>query len=281
MNYRHIYHAGNFADVFKHAVLARILAYLRQKDAPFRVLDTHGGIGLYDLSSEAAEKTGEWRDGIGRLDGELPPALAGFLAPYLEAVAAIRAGAPGAVYPGSPLIIRHHLRPGDGLTATELHPDDVATLKRCFEFDRQAKVIELDGWLALKSFLPFRERRGLVLIDPPFEATDEFAAMARGLVEAQARAATLTYMLWYPVKDHAGVGRFVNTIAGLGIRKILRAELAIAAPGQLPGLSASGLIVINPPWTLHDELQAALPLLAARLARAPGAATRVEWLVGE
>lgn len=281
MNYRHIYHAGNFADVMKHAVLARVVAYLRQKPAPFRVLDTHGGIGLYDLAAPEAERTGEWRDGIARLDADLPPALAGFLAPYRDAVAAIRVRHGAGVYPGSPLVARELLRPGDGLTVTELHPEDAAALKRCFDADRLVKVIELDGWLALKSFLPFRERRGLVLIDPPFEAPDEFRVLARGLAEAHARAATVTYLLWYPVKDAAAVGRFLNTVAGLGIRKILRAELAVADPAAASGLAASGLVVINPPWTLHDELHEALPLLARTLARGPGAAARVEWLVGE
>ena len=178
MNYRHAFHAGNFADVVKHAALARILVHLAAKPTPFRVLDTHAGIGLYDLSGDPAERTGEWRDGIGRvLAAPFPAPVAALLEPWLAAVARVNGlTSPDhltperlAVYPGSPLVIRAGLRPGDHAVVTELHPADAATLADLFAGDARLQVVELDGWLALKSFLPFKERRGAVVIDPPFE----------------------------------------------------------------------------------------------------------------
>src|SRR5690606_4824480 len=182
MNYRHAYHAGNFADVMKHAVLARIVEYLKRKDKAFRVIDTHAGTGMYDLSSEEAQKTGEWRGGIGTLlNAQLPGDAAALLKPYLDAVRA--ANPDGAVtrYPGSPAIARHLLRRQDRLTAIELHPADAAALKRHFAGDFQTRVIELDGWLALGAHLPPKEKRGLVLVDPPFEERDEFGRIVEGL----------------------------------------------------------------------------------------------------
>lgn len=282
MNYRHAYHAGNFADVLKHAVLARVLAHLGAKPTPYRVLDTHAGIGRYDLASDEAAKTGEWRDGVGRLHGvALEPPLAAFLAPWLDVIAAENPDGNLAVYPGSPVVARRMLRPGDGLMATELHPEDARTLAATFAGDRQARVVELDGWLALKSFLPFKERRGLVVVDPPFEAVDEFDRLIAGLREAHRRAPGVVFLVWYPIKDRRAVARFHAASVALGIRKQLRVELAVAADDALPGLVATGLLVVNPPYTLKDELAAALPLLARRLARAPGGGSRVDWLVPE
>src|SRR5262245_49606000 len=182
MNYRHAYHAGNFADVFKHVVLTRIVEYLKRKPAAFRVIDTHAGAGLYDLSSEEAQKTGEWRDGIGRLlDAKLPDDIADILAPYLRAV---RTGEPeGALthYPGSPVLARRLLRRGDVLAANEAHPEDRALLKAEFARDTQAKILEIDAWAAIKALLPPKERRGVVLIDPPFEEPGEFQRITEGL----------------------------------------------------------------------------------------------------
>ena len=188
MNYRHAFHAGNFADVLKHAVLARVLVLLARKETPFRVLDTHAGIGLYDLSAPEAEKTGEWRGGIGRiLAAPFPEPVAHLLEPWLTAVAsACGSTRPEHLdptrlprYPGSPLVVRSGLRREDRATVVELHPDDAATLGELFAGDARVKVVELDGWLALKSFLPFKERRGLVLIDPPFEKEGEFERIVR------------------------------------------------------------------------------------------------------
>lgn len=168
MNYRHIYHAGNFADVLKHAVLARLVRYMQNKDKAFRVLDTHAGIGLYDLSSEEAQKTGEWQDGIGRLlDAELVPQLADLLEPYLTAVRELNPDGGLQFYPGSPKLARMLFRPQDRLSAMELHPEDFQRLHRLFEGDHHARITELDGWLALGAHLPPKEKRGIVLVDPP------------------------------------------------------------------------------------------------------------------
>lgn len=290
MNYRHAFHAGNFADVVKHAVLARILAHLRVKPAPFRVLDTHAGIGLYDLSGPEAERTGEWRGGIGRiLAAPFPAPIAALLEPWLAAVATV-AGATTparldpsalAVYPGSPLIVRAGLRREDRATATELHPADAATLAELFAGDARLKVIELDGWLALKSFLPFKERRGLVLIDPPFEAPGEFDRIVRGLVEATRRAPAVTYLVWYPIKAAAEIRAFHEALAATGLRRVMAVDFAIAAVRPDGPLSACGLVIVNPPWTLPGELDGLLPALRERLATDRGAAASHRWLVPE
>ena len=197
MNYRHVYHAGNFADVFKHAILVRILLYLKKKDKPFRVIDTHAGVGLYDLSSAQAQKTGEWRGGIGRIMGaSLPAQAAALIKPYLEIVRAANGGGPFRHYPGSPTIVRQMLRGRDRLTAVEKHPADAFALKARFGGDFQTRIIELDGWLALGAQVPPKEHRGLVLVDPPFEEPDEFARMADGLVKAYRRWPGGTYAFW-------------------------------------------------------------------------------------
>ena len=185
MNYRHIYHAGNFADVLKHAVLARLIDYLKQKDKPFRVIDTHAGIGLYDLSSEEAQKTGEWIGGIGRLlKQDLPPKVAALLAPYLDAVKSLNRESNVLIYPGSPKLARMLMRKEDRLSAMELHPADFETLKGHFDGDFQTRVTHLDGWLALNAHLPPKEKRGLILVDPPFEEPGEYERLVDGLAKA-------------------------------------------------------------------------------------------------
>jgi 23S rRNA (adenine2030-N6)-methyltransferase len=270
MNYRHAYHAGNFADVFKHVVLTRIIEYLKRKDAAFRVIDTHAGIGLYDLASEQAGKTGEWRSGIGRLIGRrFPPQIETLLRPYLDAVD-ISPGEP-TEYPGSPLIARRLLRPQDRLFAIELHPEDAGWLKALFAGDIQVRVIELDGWLALGSQLPPKERRGLVLVDPPFEEAGEFDRMVDGLIKAYRRWPGGVYALWYPVKDRAAVAAFRQRLAETDIPKILDISLAIRAPSSEPRLDGCGMVVVNPPYTLGAEMKGLLPALVEALAEGPGA----------
>lgn len=290
MNYRHVYHAGNFADVLKHAVLARILALLARKETPFRVLDTHAGIGLYDLSSDEAQRTGEWRGGIGRiLAAPFPEPVARLLEPWLAAVASaagvtrieqIPAGRP-LRYPGSPLIVRSSLRRDDRAVAVELHPADAAVLADLFAGDARLKVVELDGWLALKSFLPFKERRGLVLIDPPFEKEGEFERIVRGLVAATKRFASGCYVVWHPIKDRRDLTRFHDEVAATGLRRVMAVELAVEAVRPEGGLTASGLLIVNPPWKLDEELDVLLPALAERLAAGPGAGAAWRWVVPE
>lgn len=263
MNYRHAYHAGNFADVMKHAALARIVEYLKQKDKAFRVIDTHAGLGVYDLSSAEAQKTGEWRGGIGRLqEATLPAGAQALLAPYLDAVRAANPGGGMRRYPGSPAIVRHLLRPQDRLTAIELHPADAAALKARFAGDVQTRVIELDGWLALGAHLPPKEKRGLVLVDPPFEEAGEFDRLAEGLKKAWRRWPGGIYALWYPIKDRKAVEAFRRELAGAGIPKILDLSLEVRPPSAEPRFDGSGLVVVNPPYPLEAEMRTLLPVLA-------------------
>ena len=282
MNYRHIYHAGNFADVLKHAVLARLIVYLQQKDKAFRLLDTHAGIGLYDLSSEEAQKTGEWKDGIGRLlEAELPAPVSAFLAPYIEAVRTLNPDGSIRLYPGSPKLSRMLFRPQDRLSAMELHPDDSRALSRLFEGDYQVRVTELDGWLALGAHLPPKEKRGIVLVDPPFEIDGEYDRLVDGLSRAWRRFSTGVYCLWYPIKKGAPIAAFHQALKELEIPKMLCAELSVRSDRETTGLSGSGLIIVNPPYTLKDELHVLLPVLREKLAQDRFASHRAFWLRGE
>lgn len=277
MNYRHAYHAGNFADVVKHVILARTLTYLKLKPSPFCVIDTHAGAGRYDLSGTEAGKTGEWRDGIGRLIGaDAPPEVASLLAPYLETVAAVNAGANGAlaVYPGSPLIAQALLRPGDRLSANELHAEDAAHLKSALRSGGKAAMLGMDGYQMLKGALPPRERRGVVLIDPPFEQTDEFGNLAKAISVALKRFATGIYIVWYPVKNVAAADRFVAAILETGVRH-LDVRLAVCAPFPGLGLTETGTLVINPPFALRSELDVLMPYLEGLLADGAGASSRL------
>ena len=271
MNYRHAYHAGNFADVLKHAMLAMVIEYLKLKPQSFRVIDVHAGIGLYDLESVEAGKTREWEGGIGRLwRAELPEAAARHLAPYLDAVKALNPGGELRVYPGSPRLARALMRRGDPLIANELHPEDFARLKSHLADAPDTKVLNLDAWVALKSLLPPKERRGLVLIDPPFEARDEFERLGDGLATALERFATGIYLIWFPVKSPHDVAALVRRVRGHGARKGLCATLAVGARGIRPGLTETGILIINPPYLIKDKLAAVLPALSTLLSEGPG-----------
>ena len=276
MNYRHAYHAGNFADVVKHAVLARILAHLKEKPAPFRVIDTHAGAGLYDLSGPEAGRTGEWREGIAKLvAADLAPEARVLLAPYLEAVVAFNpAGLK--VYPGSPVLLQHWLRPQDRLIACEREPNAAHALMARLRADRRAKSVSIDGYRALNAYVPPKERRGLVLVDPPFEQADEFDTLAQALAGAHRKWPTGIYALWYPIKDDRPQA-FSRRLTRLGLPRTLQAELIL--PSR-EGLRGSGLILVNPPWRLPDELAVLLPALFGVLAGiAPRlASTPVRWL---
>lgn len=278
MNYRHAFHAGNFADVMKHAVVAAILTHLRAKPAPFFVLDAHAGLGRYDLTDGPAQRTGEFTDGIARLFGRPPPHTA--LAPYLDAVQALNPDGVLRHYPGSPLLARTLMRPQDRLVAVELHPEDVETLRRTFAGDRQVAVHHQDAYAALKAHLPPRERRGLVLVDPPFEAPDEFARLAEGVARAHRRWPTGIYALWYPIKERPAVWRFHEALEGTGIRRILLAELTIHPEDTHLRLNGCGMAIVNPPWTLDTTLAEALAALHRTLPGTGGGAS-VDWLVPE
>jgi 23S rRNA (adenine2030-N6)-methyltransferase len=278
MNYRHSYHAGNFADVLKHAVFALVLQHLKRKDTPFRVIDTHAGAGRYALTSSQAAKTGEWQGGIARLLGPdakpLPSDVARRLQPYLDAVRADNVSDTLGVYPGSPAIALRLMRRRDTLIANELHPEERSRLERAIGGDRRVKVIGLDAWIALKALLPPKERRGVVLIDPPFEARDDLDRMATGLAQALQRFATGLYIAWYPIKDVKLIARFHAAVAALSTptSKPLRIELMLRRAIEPDRLNGCGLVVVNPSYMLEEELAAVLPELTRRFAAAEGGA---------
>jgi 23S rRNA (adenine2030-N6)-methyltransferase len=280
VNYRHAFHAGNFADVFKHVFLTRILLYLARKDTGFRVIDTHAGEGAYDLCSDEAVRGGEWRDGIGRFAdlGDVGASARELLKPYLEIVGPLDGGGRPARYPGSPRIIQALMRPQDRATFCELHPDAFAALRGNFRRDRRIACLNLDGYTGLNAGLPPKERRGLVLIDPPFERTNELDLAWSALQSAHVKWPTGIYALWYPVKDARTIVGFVKQIANSGVRRVLRLELAVddAVPGGK--LARTGLILINPPHLLEDE---AAILLAQKLARTSHAEGICQSLAGE
>ena len=282
MNYDHAYHAGNFADVVKHAVLTRVVEYLKRKEKPFRVIDTHAGAGVYDLSSEQAQKTGEWRSGIARLRAAtLPENAAALLRPYLDIVDHYNPTEDLTAYPGSPAIVRQLLRGRDRLTAIELHPEASFALKTRFSGDFQTRIIQLDGWLALGAQVPPKEKRGLVMVDPPFEIDHEFERIHDGLRKAHARWPTGIYAFWYPVKDFPAIERFHAALAASGIPRILDAQLMIRSPIHYPRLDGTGLVLVNPPYVLEEELQVLLPALANVLGEDDGAGHSLRWLAGE
>ena len=281
MNYRHIYHAGNFADCLKHIVLCRILDYLKKKDKPFFSLDTHAGIGLYDLSAEEAQKTGEWQDGIGRLvsSGEtsIPPHLAPILSSYLGAIRSLNPDGGLNLYPGSPKLIQMLSREQDRATFVEMHASDVEELSASCRHDRRCHVRRDDGWVALRADLPPKERRGLVLIDPPYEEAGEYDRMVSQWLKGYKRWPTGTYCLWYPIKAQREADRMAEQFAEAGIENSLRAELIIHKLDTAKRLNGTGLIIINPPFTLHDELQQLLPFLADRLGQSAWR-SHLDWI---
>ena len=280
MNYRHAFHAGNFADVMKHIILTRLIEYLKLKPAAFRVIDTHAGIGRYSLTGDEAKRSPEWLDGIARLlKAELAVKPRALIQPYLDVIESENQNGTLARYPGSPLIARKLFREQDRLSALELHPRDAAKLGELFAGDIQARVTELDGWLALNAYVPPKEKRGLVLIDPPFEEAGEWQRLVDGLAKAHRKWATGLYALWYPLKEPREVTSFAAALRTTAIPKMLRAELLVerSVAGRLYG---TGMIVVNPPYVLEDELRAILPALVKALGR-DGASHKLEWIRGE
>jgi 23S rRNA (adenine2030-N6)-methyltransferase len=276
MNYRHSYHAGNFADVLKHAIFLACLDHLALKDKPFAVIDTHAGAGVYDLSGVEAQKTAEWRDGIGRLleAGDAPP----IVARYVAAVrAAQTAGFDGmTLYPGSPRLALQILRAADRLTAIELHPPSAALLTAALQGKRNVRIMQTDGYAALARLIPPPEKRGLVLIDPPFESGDEFPRLAQAVKEAYDWWESGTILAWYPVKDANAAARFEAELQGHAIPNMLVAGLTVMSPTER--MASCALVAINPPFTLFPALEAALPWLAVHLAKGQGAGSRLAWL---
>lgn len=278
MNYRHAFHAGNFGDVFKHLALTLLLKSLQKKDAPFCYLDTHAGPGRYDLQSEAAQKTGEYRDGIQRLWGnhEVPHAEN-----YLAAVRALNADDVLRYYPGSPRLARFFLRPQDRMLLIEAHPEEVAKLKSEFEGDRQVIVQQQDAYASLKALLPPKEKRGLVLIDPPYESPHEFSQVIQGLRSATDRWSSGIYAVWYPIKNRPPIEAFHRSLIATGIRKILCAEFCPYPDDSAFRLNGCGMVIINPPWQLDETLQAMMAVLFKLLRQHAQGRNEVSWLVPE
>ena len=282
MNYRHAFHAGGFADVIKHIVLVRILAYLQGKQAAFRVIDTHGGAGVYDLAGEEASRGGEWLTGIARImQARFSQTAMPLMQPYLDIVRAFNPRPPLTTYPGSPLIARALLRPQDRLTVCEVEAGARKQLIDALRRDTQARVVDLDGWTALPAFVPPKERRGLVLIDPPYEQKDEFERLGSGFAAAFAKWPTGSYLLWYPVKSRRAtddLARHVAQVAAGGTPpgKCLRLEFSATPRNTETGLVSAGLLIVNPPWTLAGELKAILPELEKPLGQGGAGRFRLE-----
>ena len=272
MNYRHAFHAGNFADCMKHALLVWLVTASQRKPASLFVLDTHAGAGRYDLESGPAQRTQEWRQGIGRLLDDTPLPLEAYVGVVRQL----------GLYPGSPALVRALLRPGDRLACCELQSDDAAALKRLFRHDRQAAVHRRDGWEALGALLPPAERRGLILIDPPFEQPDEFAALVQGLRAGYRRFRPGVFLAWYPVKHRAPVRLFHTALRESGMRDIICAELLLRAPLDPVRLNGCGLAVVNPPFGFEAAASAILEALLHRLGnRESGEGISLNRLVDE
>jgi len=281
MNYRHAFHAGNRGDVVKHAVLMRLLVSLRQKVKPFFVLDSHGGAGWYDLDDAAARRTGEASAGIDRVMAAPDSAATPLLADYLQAVAACRAetGRPRA-YPGSPWLIRSLLRSHDRLAVCEWHPEEAARLRRQLSSDPRVGIHHRDGYEGVKGLLPPAERRGLVLIDPPYEHTEETARIARALSQGYRRFTTGLFAVWYPIKERPAVWRLQDAVVATGIRRVLRTELSWSGQEDRLRFTGCGLMLVNPPWRVAQELPDLLDLLHRALKTEDGGVS-VDWLVQE
>jgi 23S rRNA (adenine2030-N6)-methyltransferase len=278
MNYRHAFHAGNFADVHKHSVLVRVLLHLRLKPTAFRVIDTHAGFGRYDLHGPEATRGGEWHQGIERVWCARNRGGAGEdqIRPYLDVVGAFNPSGELRFYPGSPLIVQNLLRPQDRLIACELERGASAALAAALRGDRRCKALTIDGWTAAAAYVPPPERRGLVLIDPPFEEASDFTRLSEILAVVHRKWPTGSYLLWYPIKDHGAPDALARRIKKLSVSNILRCEMTIGGRTE-GGLAGSGLLVVNPPFTLERDLRLLMPVVCRLLA--PEAATRTGWLV--
>ncbi|BES86911.1 ribosomal RNA large subunit methyltransferase J [Pectobacterium araliae] len=279
LSYRHSFHAGNHADVLKHTVQSLIITALKEKEKPFLYLDTHAGAGRYQLSGEHAERTGEYLDGIAKIwqRDDIPAELE----PYMQAVHTYNHNERLRYYPGSPLIARQLLREQDKLHLTELHPSDFPLLRNEFQKDARTKVLRDDGYQQLKSQLPPLSRRGFILIDPPYELKTDYQAVVKGIQEGHKRFGTGVFALWYPVVLRQHIKRMLKELEATGIRNILQIELAVLPDSDRYGMTASGMIVINPPWKLAAQMKSVLPWLHSVLVPEGTGHTLVEQIVPE
>ncbi|MBU6249060.1 MAG: 23S rRNA (adenine(2030)-N(6))-methyltransferase RlmJ [Xanthomonadaceae bacterium] len=290
MNYRHAYHAGNFADVLKHVVLLALIEALQAKDTPFAYIDTHAGSGCYALEGKEAGKTGEYRDGIRRLlfpdlgaDNGHAATLPPLLRRWLDGILALPGNEDGLkLYPGSPLQAARAMREGDSAQLCELHPEEAARLRELFARDTRVHVHHRDGYEALKALVPPREKRGLVLIDPPYEAQDaEYRVIDQTLKAALARWPTGIYAVWYPIKLRSQVQPFLRGLQHGMARRVLRAELLVHPDDSPLRLNGSGMVVLNAPWNLDEMLREPLRALARLLGQGEPARWQLDWLVND
>lgn len=278
MNYRHAFHAGNHADVLKHVILSRLIALLSRKEAPFAYLDSHAGVGLYDLKGDQASRTGEWLQGIARLwqAEDVPDQLLD----YLEVIRAMNPDGVLRHYPGSPELARLLTREQDRLHLNEKHPEDGRLLKENMAGDRRVAVHLGEGWHVSRALLPTREKRVLLLIDPPFEQTDEPERCVQALNEAIGRMRQAVVAIWYPIKELGQLRRFYRDLEKSNAPKLLRIELYVHPADDAQRLNGSGLVISNPPWGLEDELKQVLPWLTTLLGQSQ-AGWRMDWLIEE
>ncbi len=265
LSYRHSFHAGNFADVLKHLVEVAILEYLKAKPKPFCYHDSHAAVGLYRLDSETAQKTGEYSNGIAKLLGHHPQSPT--LKTYLDLIARLNPDGVLTYYPGSPVIARELLRSDDSIQATELHPADFPLLQQQFAGRRFCRIEKMDAYAGFKAMLPPLHKRGLVLIDPPYELKTEYQDLLKGVQLAYQRFPQATYAIWYPVIERASIEAVMQAFVATGIRNQLRIELCVQPDSEGFGMTGSGMLVINPPYVLKQQMSELLaeitPLLSA------------------
>lgn len=279
MNYRHAYHAGNHADVLKHVVLTRVIERLKLKDKPFRFIDAHAGIGVYDLMGVEAGKTGEWETGYGKMTAPFSPEVETLIQPYRDIISGLNFRPGDLVYPGSPHIATCLLRPQDTMVFNELHPDDCRTLADRYRLDKRVRATMLDAGSCVKANLPPPERRGLVLIDPPYERTDEAEQSLRMIAHGLRRFASAVFILWYPLKHDAIPTMLAEQMKAMAVNATLQVELRVREAFQGGGLAGSGLIIANSPWQLNADLDVIVPALASRLGLGSWGQATVKWLV--
>ncbi|MES2918542.1 MAG: 23S rRNA (adenine(2030)-N(6))-methyltransferase RlmJ [Pseudomonadota bacterium] len=282
MNYRHHYHAGNFADVVKHVLLLGLLQGLTRKDTPVCYYDTHAGLGLYDLGASEAQRTLEFKSGLTRVKAAPAAGMPAWVADYQKAVTALQAQKGGFWYPGSPWLAMHQLRAQDRGVLMELHPADSGRLKQNFGREQRVAIHERDAYEGLTALIPPKEKRGLVLIDPPYEEErDDYAPVVELLQKAHAKWPSGVFAVWFPIKDHHAITRFYRRLRNTGIPKMLTTELNVLPPDNNLGLNGSGLVVVNPPWQFSDQAFRTLQWLKPVLSDHPQSSFKVEWLTAE
>lgn len=279
LSYRHAFHAGNFADVLKHALLLHTLNYLGQKDKPLRIIDTHAGAGAYKFTSSQPIKNREYDNGVGKLwmRNDLPP----LLQEYVTFIKAFNTDGHLHHYPGSPLFMQASLRPKDNLFLHELHSTDWRLLTEAIGDDKQVKIIDDDGLSGMQALLPPPDRRALIFIDPSYEIKSEYYDVVKQVIKAHKRFSTGTFVIWYPVVLRQRIDDMEKSLVKSGIKNIQLFELGIAADNPDYGMNSSGLFVINPPWTLWKAMEEALPYLVDLLGENGEGFYRLEQLVAE